>query len=91
MASKKQLDNAVIAQEYKPCLYLDVPSKEMLDDLKLGEQVEIIIRGRVKGLSSSKRVGPDGKSEHNSLDVEDYKIKIAGKSVWDELGEDDDD
>lgn len=91
MASKKQSGNLASPVEYKPCLYLDVPNKEMLDDLKLGEQVEIIIKGRVKGMSSSKRASPEGKSEHNSLDIEDYKIKVAGKSIWDELVEDDDD
>lgn len=80
---------AVEAMEYKPCVYLKLPSKDMLDGLKLGDKVEIIIKATVKSMSSSTSQY-DGKAEENhSLDLEDYKLKMVETGTWDDLMEDD--
>lgn len=89
MAKKSKSIEAMPAKaEYKPCLYLDVPSRAMLDDLKLGEIVEVTIRGKIKGMSSSKRSYPEGTEEHHTLDIEDYKVKMAESGKFEAMAAD---
>lgn len=84
---------AVVGCEYVPSLYLEVPSKDMLQGLELGKDVEVTIRGKVKGLSSSTSDYGDGPEERHTLDITDYSVKMAKSGKWekmaDEMGQDD--
>ena len=87
--SKKISAQSVDASSsYKPCLYLDLPSRAMLDNLELGQEVELTIRGKVKGMSSSTRNYPEGAESHHSLDIENYEVKMAKSGKWEKMADD---
>jgi hypothetical protein len=88
MAKKAKKISAEVALEYKPCLYIDLPSRGMLDGLELGETVELTIRGKVKGMSSSSRKYPDGAEAHHTLDIEDYSVKMSESGKFEAMADD---
>lgn len=87
-AKKISAEMSSTSPEYKPCLYLDLPSRGMLDDLELGETVELVIRGKVKGMSSSSRKYPEGTEAHHTLDIEDYSVKMSESGKFEAMADD---
>lgn len=73
---------------YKPCLYIDLPSRGMLNELELGETIELVIRGKVKGMSSSSRKYPNGTEAHHTLDIEDYSVKMSESGKFEAMADD---
>jgi hypothetical protein len=73
--------------EYVPSLYLEVPSKDMLQGLELGKDVEVTIKGKVKGLSSSTSNYGDGPEERHTLDITDYSVKMAKSGKWEKMAD----
>lgn len=76
------------SSSYKPCLYIDLPSRAMLNNLELGQDVELTIRGKVKGMSSSTRNYPEGAESHHSLDIEDYVVKMTKSGKFEAMAAD---
>lgn len=88
MAKEKTAGSPALA-DYKPRLYLDLEDAAILAKLKVGKEVTLVLKGTVCGMSQSKRTDPDGKvCKHQSLDIEDYSIKLSERTQWDELNED---
>lgn len=85
---KTSAQSVAVTSDYKPCLYLDLPSRAMLDNLELGQDVELTIRGKVKGMSSSTRNYPEGAESHHSLDIENYEVKMAKSGKWEKMADD---
>lgn len=73
---------------YEPSLYIELPSRVMLNELEIGQCVELIIRGTVKGLSSSTRNYGESTESHHSLDIGEYKVKIAKSGKWEKMADD---
>lgn len=65
-----------------PCLYLQLPSKDILSKLKVGQKVTLTIRGKITGLATSERDYGEGPEESNSLDISDYSVKMADVGKW---------
>jgi len=90
MSKSKKISAQSTAESsgYKPCLYIDLPSRAMLSNLELGQDVELTIRGKVKGMSSSTRNYPEGAESHHSLDIENYEVKMAKSGKWEKMADD---
>jgi hypothetical protein len=73
------------------CLYLQLPSKEILAKLKVGQKVSLTIKGTITGLATSERDYGEGLEESNSLDISDYSVKMADVGKWEVVDEDEDD
>jgi len=73
-----------------PCLYLQLPSKDILSKLKVGQKVTLTIKGKITGLSSSERDYGEGPEESNSLDISDYSVKMADVGKWEAIDNDED-
>lgn len=72
------------AMDYKPRLYLNLEGQDVaqIKGLKVGEEVEIRVTGRVVGLSQRER--PDHKTEGKviktgDIDLEGYKVQVMGE------------
>ena len=86
MAKKSNSAKVVAMDDYSPSVYLDVKSMSDLKDLELGDEVTVVIQGKVSSLSQ--REGYEGKAK-GELCINDYEIKITGPDEWAELAEDD--
>ncbi len=88
MAKKKT--DGLVSDSYTPTVYLDVKALSDLKGLTVGEEVTVVIKGKVKGLSQ--REDYDDKSKvKGSLDITPTDIKIeSGTDVWEELSKEDD-
>jgi hypothetical protein len=74
-----------------PCLYLQLPSKDILAKLKVGQKVTLTIKGKITGLSTSERDYGEGLEESNSLDISDYSVKMADVGKWEAVDDEEDD
>lgn len=83
------MSKGAIACEYKPSVYLEVPTKDILEDLSVGQTVEVVVRGKITMLSSSTSEYDGKKEERNEMRLEDYKVKLADVGKWKSLSEDD--
>lgn len=83
------MSKEVAACTYKPSVYLEVPSKDTLEDLAVGQTVEVVIKGKITMLSSSSSAYDGKKEERNEIRLEDYKVKLADVGKWKSLSEDD--
>lgn len=80
-------DSPMVAPiKYKPRLYLELGSAGLVRELSVGDRVNLVVRGKCVGLST--RQDERGKSS-GCVDLEDFVVKLAPKSVWDDLDEDD--
>lgn len=64
---------------YKPTLYLSLEGKDtgQIKGVAVGEKVQILVEGTVKGVSQNERSGCDGeKTKHGSIDLEGYSVKV---------------
>lgn len=73
----------VPAGEYKPRLYLSVEGQDVsqIKDLKVGEKVEILVTGKVVGLSQRERpdYGDTSKTKKTGdIDLEGYRVEVLG-------------
>lgn len=82
--------------EYKPTLYLDFQGKDasQLVGVAVGDEVEIVVRGKVKGVSQRQRTDYDDDKKivkTGTIDLEDYKVQIMEeeKNEFVELSKDD--
>jgi len=50
--------------------------------------VEVVIRGKVKGMSSSSRKYPEGTEAHHTLDIEDYSVKMSESGKFEAMADD---
>ncbi len=99
MAKKRaKIDKPVAAEccptpcaDYKPRLYLDLVDEAVaqIPGLKVGEKVQILVEGTVKGLDQRERSDSyEGKTENKktgSIQLESYSVKVLGED--DEFGE----
>lgn len=72
---------APVCSEYKPSLYLDLRDKDVSEvkGLTVGEKVQILVTGKVSGLSQRERADYDDKSKTvktGSIDLVDYEIEV---------------
>ncbi len=57
-------------EEHWPCVYLDVPKGMSLKGLEVGEEVTILLKGKIKGLSD-REYGKSMDVELRSLNVKE--------------------
>ena len=67
--------------ECKPRLYLDLQDQDMkqIGGLNVGDEVEILVRGTVKGLSQRERADYDDPKKTvktGSIDLEGYTVEV---------------
>lgn len=78
--------------EYKPRLYIDLEKGDikLVEKLTVGDDVTLIIQGKVCGLERSESTDEDGKKrERGNLRIEDYHVKATGENEFSKLAEDD--
>ena len=76
---------------YSPSIYLDVIALDSLKDLKVGEEVTVVLKGKLRSIEQREGYD-DPKKLQGNLSLKDYEISItAGSDVWDELSEEEDD
>ena len=82
-------------EEHYPCVYLNKIPKEALKGLSIGDDVKIVLIGKVKELASRES---EGDADNNSMDVELRGIEVEtpgeaseddsdGSSEWAEMME----
>jgi hypothetical protein len=85
--------------DYQPSLHLDLEGADVkqLDGLKVGEDVEVLVRGKVKSLEQRqyKRMDEKGKEKEvtsGHISVEGYKIQVLEEesNAFSKLAEEDD-
>lgn len=93
---KKEYAPQAVAGSPKPCLYLDFQGKDVaqITGLKIGEEVEIVVRGKVKGLSQRERPDYDDDKKvvkTGTIDLENYRVQVLEEetNVFAALAEDD--
>lgn len=81
---------------YKPRLYLNLQDKDVaqVKGLTIGEEVELVIRGKVVGISQRSRKDyddPEKTVKTGDIDLEDYTVEVMGEedNEFKELAEDD--
>lgn len=65
-----------------PCLYLDLQDQDVkqLGDLNVGDEVEILVKGTIKGLSQRERQDYDNVKKTvktGSIDLEKYTVQVV--------------
>lgn len=92
MAKKKAVVKACdTPPEYFPSIYLDVVALDVLKDLKVGEEVTVVLKGKLRSVEQREDYD-DPKKLRGSLSLKEYEVSItAGTDVWDELSEEEDD
>lgn len=79
MAKKSKGNIGLVATDtYKPRLYLDLQDKDvtMVKDLKIGEETEFCVRGKVVSLEQRERSDQDGKNvKTGSISLENYTVE----------------
>lgn len=94
MAAKTKAKNIVSeccpppVGDYKPSLYLNLEGAgqvSQIKGLKIGEKVQILVEGTVRGLEQRKssrfRNGKDVEVETGHIDVEGYSLKVLEDEV----------
>lgn len=96
MAKKMKAEMAAMPGEMKPCLYLDFQGKDVsqIQGVAVGDEVEIVVRGKVKGVSQRERTDYDDPKKvvkTGTIDLHDYKVTILEeeKNEFAKLSEDD--
>lgn len=83
--------------DYKPSMYIDLEGTDVseIKGLKLGDKVELLITGTVRGLSQRKstryRNGKDVEVATGSIDLERHSVEVLEdekKTEFEELAED---
>lgn len=67
--------------DYKPRLYLDLQDKDVaqIKGLTVGEKVQVLVTGTVKGLEQRERQNEDKKQEKTgSIQLEGYAVEVLG-------------
>ena len=70
--------------DYKPRLYLDLEGKDVaqIKGLKVGDEGEFMVRGKIVGLEQRERTDEDGKSKTTgSIQLEEYEVDIMGEEL----------
>lgn len=70
--------------DYKPRLYLSLHDKQVsaIKGLALGEEVELVVRGKIVALSQRERQDYDDKSKTvktGDIDLENYTVEVMGE------------
>lgn len=79
---KKEISPAPTAPDAPaPRLYLDLEGQDVsqLKDLNIGDEVEILVTGKVKGLSQRQRVSYEDEKKTvktGTIDLENYKVQV---------------
>lgn len=89
VATKKTKSKNVVSEcspcavgDYKPRLYLDLQDQDIkqLKGLSVGDKVDIVLQGTVKGISQRERQDYDDSKKvvkTGSIDLEDYTIQVV--------------
>lgn len=68
--------------EYKPRLYLDLEGKDVaqIKGLKIGEEGEFVVRGKIVSLEQRERQDEKGgKKMTGSINLEGYEVEVMGE------------
>lgn len=84
MAAKKSAGCCGTLSELPPTLYLSFDDPAELEGLKTGDEVTVVVHGKITGLSQ--RESKDYTSA--SIDLERYDVKVKDGNVFKQLMED---
>ena len=68
--------------EYKPRLYLDLEGQDVvkIKGLKVGDEGEFVVRGKIVGLEHRNRTDEGGKEKTTgSIQLEGYEVAVMGE------------
>jgi hypothetical protein len=93
---KKELAMAPEAPDYKPTLWLDLEGQDVVQvkELSVGEEVEVVVTGKVVGLEQRERQDSGDKTakKTGSIRLENYRVRVMGEedNVFTKMSKEDD-
>lgn len=81
--------------ESRPCLYVSFEGRDVaqIKGLAIGEEIELLIKGRVRGISQRERPSyteQDKVVKTGDIDLENYRVRVLEEdNLFDRLAEDD--
>lgn len=67
--------------DYKPSLYLSLEGKDVseIEGLKVGEEVQVLVTGKITRLTQEKRkkYGTEKEVESGTIDIEGYTVAVV--------------
>lgn len=77
----------------KPRMYLDLDEGDLdvLEGLKIGTMVSLVVRGKVVGMSKreSQGLGEKKKTARGDIQLENFEVDLESKGDFEDLAEDD--
>lgn len=67
--------------EYTPTLCIDIEDSEETEGLKIGQEVTVLVKGKIERLTQS--------TEGGCIYLKDFETEVEHKGVFEELAEDD--
>lgn len=84
-----------VACDYKPRLYLDLQDKDVsqIKGLSVGQKVQVLVEGTVKGLEQRERSEDKKTVKTGSISLESYTVEVLEDedNEYKKLAEDDED
>ena len=79
---------STLEMEYKPRLYLDLEDGTIIRKVKVGDIVNLVVKGKVCSISEREHLEGKKTVTCSSLDLEGYEVKLGKRTMWDDLSED---
>lgn len=72
---------APVCADYKPRLYLALEGQDVaqIKNLAVGEEVELLVTGKIVALAQRERTDGDKKRKTGDIDLEGYRVRVMGE------------
>lgn len=80
-----------VAPDMKPRMYIDLRDEDvdLLKDIKVGQELCVVVHGKVVGLSAREAKYEEGKSKTGDIQLEDTEVELMTMGEYEALMEDD--
>lgn len=96
MKKSKKVSNlglAVASDSMPRNVYFDLEDDEtkILEGMKIGQMVVMVVRGKISSLSKRESKGTGGSDVSGTLRIDNPDFEVTTQSAWDALADDSDD
>ena len=83
--SKEKSAEAVDVLPLKSSIFIDLSDTSFdVNDVKLGKQTYLLLRGKVASITASDR---EGLGKRSSIELEEPDVKVAPRTYWSDLAD----